>query len=290
MLDQPLDRPSVMPEARSETRYIFDAAVPRRRAVALADIATGARRWRLSVALGSLDIRNRYRGSVLGPFWLTLSTAAMIGGLGLLYSSLFKMELASYLPFLAVSLIVWNTIGAIVVDACTSLTSAEGIIRQMPLPYSVHAMRCVHRNAIIAAHNLPIILLVFLATGAWPGWEALLAIPGVLLLGINACALALFLGMLCARFRDIPPIVGSVMQLAFFLSPVLWKPELLEGPGREWLPLNPFYALMEVVRGPLVEGGAPLLVWVSALAYTAVMVGAALAFFIRFRGRIAFWV
>ena len=95
--------------------------------------------------------------------------------------------------------------------------------------------------------------------------------------------------MLCARFRDIPPIVGSVMQLAFFLSPVLWKPELL-GPGRAWLPLNPFYAIMETVRGPLVEGGAPLLVWVSALAYTAAMVGVALAFFIRFRGRIAFWV
>ena len=289
MLDQPLDRPSVMPEARPETRYIFDAAVPRRRAVALADIATGARRWRLSVALGSLDIRNRYRGSVLGPFWLTLSTAIMIAGLGLLYSSLFNLKLAEYLPFLAISLIVWNTINQIVADACTSLTSAEGIIRQMPLPYSVHAMRCVHRNAIIAAHNLPIVLLVFLATGTWPGWEGLLAIPGLLLLGINACALALFLGMLCARFRDIPPIVGSVMQLAFFLSPVLWKPELL-GPGREWLPLNPFYALMEVVRGPLVEGEASLLVWVSALAYTAVMVGAALAFFIRFRGRIAFWV
>jgi lipopolysaccharide transport system permease protein len=277
------------PPGRPGTLYVFDAATPRRRSVALADIATGLRRWRLSVALGNLDIRNRYRGSVLGPFWLTLSTAVMIGGLGLLYSSLFKLQLAEYLPFLAVSLIVWNTIGSIVTDACTSLTSAEGIIRQLPLPYSVHVLRCVWRNAIIAAHNLPIILLVFLATGTWPGWEGLLAIPGLLLLTCNACALALLLGMLCARFRDIPPIVGSVMQLAFFLSPVLWKPELL-GPGRAWLPLNPFFAVMETIRGPLVEGGAPLLVWVSALLYTAAAAAVALAFFIRFRGRIAFWV
>ena len=227
---------------------------------------------------------------MLGPFWLTLSNAVMIVGLGLLYSSLFKMSLADYLPFIAVSLITWNTINAVVGDACTSLTSAEGIIRQLPLPYTVHILRCVWRNAVIAAHSLPIILAVFLFTGAWPGWEALAALPGLALIGVNACALALFLGMLCARFRDIPPIVGSVMQLAFFLSPVLWKPELL-GPGKaEWLVLNPFYVVMETVRGPLVEGGAALGVWASACLFTAAMAGLALGFFVRFRGRIAFWV
>ncbi|WP_043342058.1 ABC transporter permease [Belnapia moabensis] len=280
-----LDRPVV-----TETTYIFDARVPRRRAAALGDIATGVRRWRLSFALAALDIRNRYRGSVLGPFWLTLSNAVMIVGLGLLYSSLFKMSLADYLPFIAVSLITWNTINAVVGDACTSLTSAEGIIRQLPLPYTVHVLRCVWRNAVIAAHSLPIILAVFAVTGVWPGWEALWALPGLALIGINACALALFLGMLCARFRDIPPIVGSVMQLAFFLSPVLWKPELL-GPGKaEWLVLNPFYVVMETVRGPLVEGGASAAVWVSACLFTAATAGLALGFFIRFRGRIAFWV
>ncbi|MEN0077230.1 MAG: ABC transporter permease [Paracraurococcus sp.] len=276
--------------AAAETTYVFDARVPRRRAAALGDIATGVRRWRLSFALASLDIRNRYRGSVLGPFWLTLSNAVMIGGLGLLYSSLFKMTLSDYLPFIAVSLITWNTINAVVADACTSLTSAEGIIRQLPLPYTVHILRCVGRNAVIAAHSLPIILAVFLFTGVWPGWEAFWALPGLVLIGINACALALFLGMLCARFRDIPPIVGSVMQLAFFLSPVLWKPELLGPAKAQWLVLNPFYVVMETVRGPLVEGGASAGVWASACLFTAAMAGLALGFFIRFRGRIAFWV
>jgi lipopolysaccharide transport system permease protein len=211
MLDQPMPAGAATGSV-PETRYIFDAAQPRRRETALADLATGLRRWRLPVALARLDIRNRYRGSVLGPFWLTLSTAAMVGGLGLLYSSLFKLSLAEYLPFLAVSLIVWGTINQIVTDACTSLTSAEGIIRQMPLPYSVHVLRCVFRNAVIAAHSLPIILVVFLVTGTWPGPEALLAIPGLLLIALNACIVALFLGMLCARFRDIPPIVAGAVE------------------------------------------------------------------------------
>jgi len=269
--------------------YVCDAAEPRRVQRALADLETGFRRWRLAATLARLDIRNRYRGSVLGPFWLTVSTAVMVLGLGLLYSSLFKLPISDYLPYLAVSLLVWNTLSQIVNDACSSLIASEGIIRQMPLPYTVHVLRCVFRNGVIAGHSLPLILVVFLICGVLPGLEALLALPGLALLAVNAFAAALFLGMVCARFRDVAQIVASVMQLAFFMTPVLWKPELL-GEARVWLPLNPFYVLMETVRGPLVAGGAPPLIWSAALLYTMLTCALALAFFIRFRGRIAFWV
>jgi hypothetical protein len=112
---------------------------------------------------------------------------------------------------------------------------------------------------------------------------------GLALMALNAFFVTLFLGMLCARFRDIAPIVGSVIQLAFFVSPVLWKPELL-GDHAVWLPLNPFYVLMETVRGPLVEGGVAGLIWLSAFLYTLLCGAVAVAFFIRFRGRLAFWV
>lgn len=268
---------------------VYDAAAPRRAGRALADLREGFANLRLARELAWLDLRNRYRGSVLGPFWVTLSTAAMVGGLGLLYSRLFGLPLADYLPHLAVSLVVWNVIAGLVTDACTSLTGAEGVIRQMRLPYATHALRCVLRNAMTAAHSLPLVALAFLAVGHLPGPEALLALPGLALLGVNAFAAALLLGAVCARFRDIGPIVANVMQLAFFLTPVLWKPELL-GDSAAWLPLNPFYALLETVRGPLVGGGAGAAVWAAALAHTALALGVAWAFFARFRGRVAFWV
>ena len=270
-------------------RHSVDASSPQHLERALSDLGRGFRSWRLAWALARLDLRNRYRGSVIGPFWMTLSTALMLVGLGFLYSRLFGISLRNYLPHLAVSLVTWNVLAGLVTEACTSLTSAEGIIRQMPLPFTVHALRCVFRNVLTAAHNLPLLALVLLALGSWPGPEALLAIPGLILLGINAFAAALLLGMVCARFRDVAPIVGNIMQLAFFLTPILWKPELL-GPSAVYLPLNPFYVLLELVRGPLVEGGGSLLVWVAALAYTGVMLGVSFAFFVRFRSRVAFWV
>ena len=266
-----------------------DAAAPRYLQRAIEDLSGGFARWRLAVALARLDIRNRYRGSVLGPFWMTASTAVMVAGIGLLYSTLFKMSLAEYLPWIAVSLVIWNMISQTVSDACNSFVAAGGIIRQLPLPYTVHVLRFVIRNAIVAAHSLPLIAVVLLAFGAVPGPEALLAIPGLALIAANSCAAGLLLGMICARFRDIPQIVTNMMQLFFFLSPVIWKPQLL-GEAAVWLPLNPFFALMETVRGPLVEGGAAPVIWLAAVGYTALGCVAAFAFFVRFRARIAFWV
>jgi lipopolysaccharide transport system permease protein len=269
--------------------YLRDAADLRRRERALDDLSMGFRRWRLAAALARLDIRNRYRGSVLGPFWLTISTAIMVAGLGVLYATIFKLPLAGYLPFLAVSLLVWNTINQIVTDACSSLTASEGIIQQLPLPYTIHALRCVFRNMVVAAHSLPLIVVVFLVCGVVPGPEALLAIPGLLLITLNAFAGAIFLGMLCARFRDITQMVANAMQFFFFVSPVIWKPELL-GEHQIWLPLNPFFVLMETVRGPLLGTGPSAMIWIAAILYTALACGVAFAFFVRFRGRIAFWV
>lgn len=267
----------------------FDAADPRRRERAIEDLQGGFARWRLAWALARGDITHRYRGSVLGPFWLTLSTAVMLTALGVLYAKLFKMDVASYLPWLAVSLIVWATISQVVTDATTSLTGAEGVIRQMPLPYTVHALRVVFRNAVVAAHNLPLIAAVFAVFGVAPSWGILAAIPGFVLIAVAAFAASIFLGMICARFRDIPPIVGSVMQIAFFVSPVIWKPEMV-GHWEPWLVLNPVFAVMETVRGPIMGTGAGFLVWAMALAWTGALVAGAWVFFVRFRGRIAFWV
>jgi lipopolysaccharide transport system permease protein len=267
----------------------IDAANPRHTERALADLRDGLSQWRLALALARLDLRNRYRGSVLGPLWMSLSTLIMLIGLGLLYGALFKFKLSNYLPHLAVSLIVWQWMAGFINDSCATLTSAEGVIRQMRLPYTLHALRVAFRNTLVAAHSLALIPIVFLIFGHVPGPEALLAIPGLVLIGINMLAGGLLLGMVCARFRDIPPIVANVVQLAFFVSPILWKPELL-GDAMVWMAFNPFYAMLETVRGPLLEGGGPPLAWLAAIFYTTLHVVLAGFLFARFRSRIAFWV
>ena len=260
-----------------------------RHAMALADMVDGAKLWRLGLMLGWLDIKLKYRGSLLGPFWLTISTGVMVAAMGGLYSVLFHMNLATYLPFLALSLVMWNSMGGLVAEACTTFTQAEGTIRAVRMPFFVHALRVVVRTVISFLHNMPVILAVFAIFHVWPGVVAAQSLAGLTLWMLDAFAACILLGAFCARFRDIPPIVGSVMQIAFFVTPVVWRPEQL-GARRWWLPYNPFDALLEVVRAPLLGSAASLQVWTLALAYSIAFCAAAWFLFAHVRARISYWM
>jgi lipopolysaccharide transport system permease protein len=266
-----------------------DPSFAARQRMCLLDLTETARLWRLCWTLSWLDIRLRYRGSMLGPFWLTLSTAAMVGSMGVVYALLFRMEVREYLPFLALSLVLWGFLGSLVTEGCMAFTQVESTIRSVRMPFSLYAVRIVIRNLVVLAHNVVVIVVVYIVLGVWPGATALLALPGLAVWLVDALASCLLLGALCARFRDIPPIVGSIMQMAFFISAVIWKPEQLG--SHEWLLLfNPFFPLLEVVRAPLLGSTPSLAVWAMALLYSAGLCVVSWLLFARVRGRIAFWV
>jgi lipopolysaccharide transport system permease protein len=267
-----------------------DMTLATRNRWALADLAGGMRLWRLAWALGWLDIRLRYRGSMLGPFWLTISTGVMVAALGLLYSTLFKIDLHDYLPFLALSQVLWGFLAALVSEACTVFTDAEGVIRSVRMPFFVFSVRALIRNAIVLGHNILVIVVVFAIFQVWPGAGALMALPGLLIWVIDALALTLLLGAFCARFRDIQPIVNSVMQIAFFVTPVIWKPEQLGPSGFANLMFNPFFDLLDIVRGPILGTAVAATTWAGALLFSIAICAIAWAFFVRARGRVTFWI
>ena len=278
------------PVARTATlEFQADPSLAARNRQAIGDLRDGARLWRLAWRLGWLDIRLRYRGSMLGPFWLTLSTGVMVTALGILYAKLFHMDVREYLPFLALSQVLWAYMATLVGEACTTFTQAEGVIRSVRMPLFVFALRTLVRNLLVLAHNIVVIVVVFAIFQAWPGWHAVLVMPGLLLWVVDSLALTLLLGGLCARFRDITPIVNSIMQIAFFVTPVIWKPEQL-GDYRFLLPLNPIYDVLEVVRAPLLGDPVSPLAWLGAIVFSTTLCGLSWAFFVRARGRVAFWV
>ncbi|HUN44602.1 MAG TPA: ABC transporter permease [Acetobacteraceae bacterium] len=266
-----------------------DMSLSARHELAISDIVKGSRLWRLAWTLGWLDIKLRYRGSMLGPFWLTLSTGIMVGALGLLYASLFHMNLHEYLPFLSLSLVLWGFLSAMVSEACITFTEAEGVIRSVRMPFFVFATRVVIRNLLALAHNIVVIVVVFALLSVVPGWGAFLALPGLLLWIVDSLALSLLLGSFCARFRDIQPIVNSLMQIAFFMTPVIWKPEQA-GHRFFLLQPNPFFDLLQVVRAPILGMPADPVTWLGACLYSLALLVVAWLFFIRARGRVTFWL
>ncbi|QDH25400.1 ABC transporter permease [Neokomagataea tanensis] len=254
------------------------------------DVVETGRLLKLGLALGWLDVKLRYRGSVLGPFWLTVVSAIMVASMGGLYSRLFHMNLATYLPFLAVSLMLWQTgVATVVQDACGCLIEADAMIRANRLPLPLFAVRVVVRNMIIFAHNIVVPIGVCAIFKIWPGVVLLWTLPAAMLWIFNGLALCLALGCLCARFRDIPPIVGALMQVVFYVTPIIWAPSQLHGYAR-FLLLNPFYAMIEIFRQPLLGNMPDKALWFIALGTSVALWAVAALIYGKARNRVVFWM
>ncbi|OUJ06807.1 permease [Acetobacter malorum] len=252
------------------------------------DLLSGMKLARLGATLGWLDIKLRYRGSILGPFWLTASTAVMVAAMGVLYAYLMNMDVHKYLPFLTLSLVLWGFVGSTLQDGCTTFTSAAALIHSARMPYSLHVLRATVRNLLTLAHNIPVVVVVFLWFRVAPTWSWTMGAACALWI-FDSFMATLLLGILGARFRDVPPIVASTLQILFFVTPILWAPELMK-TGQDWLLLDPFFPLMEIVRTPFTGDIVSTAIWPAALAWSAGLTVFTFALFARMRARLAYWV
>jgi len=257
--------------------------------LALDDILEGMRNSDIWLMLGWLEVKQRYRRSVLGPFWLTISSALIISAMGPLYGKLFNQPISDYFAYLAVGYVIWQLMSQIITDACYAFINAESYIKQVRLPLTVHIMRILWRSLIIFFHNFIIVLLVLAYFRPEVGWHLLLFPVAMLMFLVNAVWVSIVLGLVCARFRDIPLIVNNLVLVAFFVTPIMWSPQML---GRyQWtVNLNPFYHFLEIIRQPLLGGGLNLVSWAAVAGITVVGFAAMLKLFSRFRARVAYWV
>jgi ABC-type polysaccharide/polyol phosphate export permease len=263
---------------------------PARVAAAVADLYDGLCRSWLWIALAHQDMRLRYRGSLLGPFWQTVTTIIMIGAMGFIYARLFRTRIDNYLPMLTIGLIFWQFISGMITEGCGTFYTVQGIIQQVKLPLSLHVYRLVYRNILVLAHSfiiVPIVLAMFPPPIAWPRLPLL--IPGMALIVINGVSLSFLLGTISARFRDVPPIVASIVQVVFFVTPIFWSAEAL-GAARWWAELNPIFAAIDVLRAPLLGQPTAPHSWQILTVVSVFLAAVSFAFFSRFRSRIAFWV
>src|SRR6478672_13018765 len=258
-------------------------------AAAWSDMIAGLASWRLWVRLGWNDILQRYRRSVLGPFWVTASTAAMVVALGVLYAELFNQPIDDFMPFFCVGLLVWNFIASYLTEGGTLFTGSEAYIKQIRLPFSMYVYRSSWAKLIIFAHNFIIYIGVLIYFQIWPGVISLLAVPGLMLVVLNGTIVSFSIGIVSARFRDIPQLIASIVQILFFLTPVFWKPESLKGHAYI-TDFNPFFHLLEIVRAPLLGDYPTATNYLAVMLLTLINLSIASAFFSRFRARIAYWI
>jgi len=261
---------------------------------AFQDLRDGLDRRQLWLHLGWQDIKQRYRRSVLGPIWITIATGTTAVAMGGLYSKLFHLELSEHLPYVTLGLIVWGLISASILEGAEVFVANEGLIKQLPTPLSVHVYRLVWRQAILFAHNIVIyVIIAMIFPKPWK-WTDLSVFPALLLIVLNCIWASLVFGIVGTRFRDIGPLLNSMVQLLFFMTPIIWNDQTLEAQGAgQWrwiVELNPLFHYLDIVRAPLLGADQEVRHWIVVLVLTAI--GWVLALFAmrQYRSRVPYWV
>jgi ABC-type polysaccharide/polyol phosphate export permease len=236
-----------------------------------------------------LDIRVRYRRSTLGPWWITLSMIIFTATLSIVYSRLMNEPLQKFIPYLGVGYAIWFMLSMSIIEGANVFERERAYVKQMNIPVSVYVLKLITRNLIIFLHNFVVAIALILFFKIPINTDTLLFIPGLILVLLNLYWVVMLLGILGARYRDIPPIINSLMQVLFLASPIAWDAAKL-GAGSKIVLFNPVTYALDLVRSPLL-GHAPMgLSWIVGIVVFVIGMCFTLALLNRYRTRIPYWV
>ncbi len=253
--------------------------------------------WRLRyfwTALVRNDLRSRYRRSIIGIGWSLLHPIAMTVVLCAVLCPLFRQPVREYAPFLLSGLTLWGFVMAVVTQGCHCFFQGESYIRQHPAPLAIYPLRTTLGAGFHFLLGLAIaIVFVWIVNGMGNVPALLSLIPTLLLLFLVGWSLAVCMGVANVVFQDSQHLIDVVMQILFYVTPILYKTDrLADRPRLAWfVNLNPFAVLLELVRQPLLYGELPSLRAASLGALTGVLAVAAAALALKhFEKRMIFYL
>lgn len=237
-----------------------------------------------------MDVRCRYRRSIIGPFWETINMLVMITGMSFVSSALFGADMISIVPYLGLGIIFWAVISNSINEGTGCFTGNAELIKNSNLGIGNFVGRTVFRIYITAAHHIVIYIIAVLFLDVKISWVSLLAIPGIIILFANSLWVVPALAMICARFRDLEMIVKNLVQLSFFVTPIFWNSDIVRSNRRFIVDYNPFYYFLEVIRAPLLGEIPQLHIYFVLFCITLFGYAFLAVTYSRMRSNLAFYV
>lgn len=215
------------------------------------DWLAGLVHWRVWLTLAMQDVKNRYRRSSLGPIWITLTMGITILAMGPLYGGLFGGQDPYFVPKMGIGLIVWSLMSQTITESVECFTSASNYIKNIKLPYSVYIYRLVAKQLILFAHNIALLIPIYFFYPELLTSNIFYAIFGLGVVILWLTIIGTLVAILCTRYRDLGPLITNIMQLLFFVTPIVWPVSQLTESRKYIVNFNPVYYLLEMVREPL---------------------------------------
>ncbi|MFL5338828.1 MAG: ABC transporter permease [Gemmataceae bacterium] len=247
------------------------------------------------LSLVRLDLRTRYRRSVLGIGWSLMHPICMTAILCVVFHKLMNIDIIDYAPHLLGGLAVWNYILTSSSAGCAAFFQGEAYIRQCPLPLAIFPLRTVLGATFHMFMQLSVVIVFVAALGLLGyrefHWMPLLSlVPSLLLLFVLCWSLAIITGLVNVYFQDTQHLTEIGFQMVYFATPIMYKASLLEEHGLGWLvEYNPVVVFLRLIRDPILNGTAPeLATYGQALGVVAVVTALAAALLVRSQKRLIF--
>jgi len=235
------------------------------------------------------QFKRQYARTKLGPLWIVLTQFVMIGGIGLVFFTIFHRPLDQFLLFISASVLSWNLVSVTITTSTAAFTSQASLIQSFRMPLSIFPLQTVVYSFVVFLHGLGIHLLLMLFLGASFAKLPFLVVSLAILLAILYPTTAV-LGILGARFRDLGPLVGSIMYMAFLVTPIIWERTNIGGKMAWIVDLNPFYYMIEIVRRPMLGTLPSATSMIVTLLMAVVSITTGELFFRRYARPLPFWV
>jgi ABC-type polysaccharide/polyol phosphate export permease len=210
-------------------------------------------------SLVMMDLRTRYRRSVLGMGWSLLHPIAMTTVLCVVFHKLFHVPVREYAPFLMSGLATWSYLLTTAVAGCQCFFQGEPYIRQHPAPLAVYPLRTALGATVHFLLALVVVLgLTWVMRGALHPRSLICLAPTLVLLFVFGWSLAVLSGFANVHFQDTQHLSEVAFQILFYATPVMYDATKLSENGLGWLVrYNPFVAILELIREPILDGRIP---------------------------------
>jgi lipopolysaccharide transport system permease protein len=239
--------------------------------VGINDLTQGIKSWRIGHLLGISLLRQRYSRSKLGQFWLSISTGITILMFGLVWSQLFGNPIEEYLPYVAVAHVMYGLMTASFLDATSAVPANGALFENQETAFSTIVYSSIYRQTIIVFHNFSIIVLAWIYFQWDLSLEFFLFFPAVIMTIISVTLTSYIITLITTRFRDVAQIVNNVVQVAYFVTPVMWYPSMFP-PEYDWvLKINPFSVFLATMRDPILGRDIIWDYWIIAGSITLVL-------------------
>lgn len=244
----------------------------------------------LILALVLRDLKVRYRRSVIGFLWTTLQPLLTMLVLTAVFSAVFRFDIKNYPVYALAGILFWGFFSQSIISSMNSLRGNASLLLKVPVPKAVFPLATVLSGVINLLLALVPLLAIVAATGH-PMRPALLFLPvAILVAAVFTLGAGLLLAPLAVFFSDVVELVGVLMTLLLYLTPVFYPKDIVPAPYLWLVRFNPIRSVLEIFRDPIYYGKVPPITHLTAaVVIAAVAFGVGLWTFRRSAHRIAYY-